>query len=247
MELGWIWNSGVGVGIGVGVDILEICRSWNWSWSWNLRSWSWSWYYGDLPELELELKHPELELELIFWRLAGVGVGVETSGVGVGVELILWSWPQPWLVLELSTVLALTQLGIRQSDWRRAGIRSTNLHIVVEYPTWNILTYDGMVLYSGRASAIIIVLWFWVWHVPTSQDKYSSFPYHNNFTTKTNNKMAHSLPMKVSYGPSYCSSKYDLCSYFIIVSACEISSYTGPWYVKNIEYTVHFVCSMCVV
>ena len=38
----------------------------------------------------------------------------------------------PWLVLELSTVLALTQLGIRQSDWRRVGIRSTNLHIVVE-------------------------------------------------------------------------------------------------------------------
>ena len=38
----------------------------------------------------------------------------------------------PWLVLQLSTVLALTQLGIRQSDWRRAGIRSTNLHIVVE-------------------------------------------------------------------------------------------------------------------
>ena len=39
----------------------------------------------------------------------------------------------PWLVLELSTVWALTQLGIRQSDWWRAGIRSTNLHIVVEY------------------------------------------------------------------------------------------------------------------
>ena len=39
----------------------------------------------------------------------------------------------PWLVLELSSVLALTQLGIRQSDWWRAGIRSTNLHIVVEY------------------------------------------------------------------------------------------------------------------
>ena len=36
------------------------------------------------------------------------------------------------LVLELSTVLALTQLGIRQSDWWRARIRSTNLHIVVE-------------------------------------------------------------------------------------------------------------------
>ena len=41
----------------------------------------------------------------------------------------------PWLVLELSTVLALTQLGIRQSDWWRAGIRSTNLHIVVESHT----------------------------------------------------------------------------------------------------------------
>ena len=39
----------------------------------------------------------------------------------------------PWLMLELSTVLALTQLGIWQSDWRRAGIRSTNLHIVVEF------------------------------------------------------------------------------------------------------------------
>ena len=43
----------------------------------------------------------------------------------------------PWLVLELSTVWALTQLGIRQSDWRRAGIRSTNLHIVVELPIYH--------------------------------------------------------------------------------------------------------------
>ena len=32
----------------------------------------------------------------------------------------------------ICTVLALTQLGIRQSDWWRVGIRSTNLHIVVE-------------------------------------------------------------------------------------------------------------------
>ena len=38
----------------------------------------------------------------------------------------------PWLVLELCKVLALTQLGIQQSDWWRAGIRSTNLHIVVK-------------------------------------------------------------------------------------------------------------------
>ena len=41
----------------------------------------------------------------------------------------------PWMVLELCSVLALTQLGIRQSDWRRAGIMPTNLHIVVEYVT----------------------------------------------------------------------------------------------------------------
>ena len=34
---------------------------------------------------------------------------------------IVW----PWLVLELRTVLALTQWGIWQSDWRRAGISST--------------------------------------------------------------------------------------------------------------------------
>ena len=50
---------------------------------------------------------------------------------------------RPWLVLKLSTVLALTQYGIRQSDWWRAGIRSTNLHIVVElnitisYKSWS--------------------------------------------------------------------------------------------------------------
>ena len=43
--------------------------------------------------------------------------------------------PDIWCTLQLSTVLALTQLGIRQSDWWRAGIRSTNLHIVVESST----------------------------------------------------------------------------------------------------------------
>ena len=42
----------------------------------------------------------------------------------------------PWLVLELCTVLALTQLRIWQSDWQRVGIRSTNLHIVVECRNW---------------------------------------------------------------------------------------------------------------
>ena len=47
----------------------------------------------------------------------------------------------PWLVLEVSTVLALTQLGIQQSDWRRVGIRSTNLHIVVEYATTHLPGY----------------------------------------------------------------------------------------------------------
>ena len=39
----------------------------------------------------------------------------------------------PWLVLVLGTVLTLTTLGIRQSDWRRGGIRSTYLHFVVEW------------------------------------------------------------------------------------------------------------------
>ena len=51
----------------------------------------------------------------------------------------------PWLVLELCTVLALTQLGIRQSDWWRARIRSTNLHIVVEYVVRNnVLTWIAL-------------------------------------------------------------------------------------------------------
>ena len=59
----------------------------------------------------------------------------------------------PWLVLELSTVLALTQLGIRQSDWWRAGIRSTNLHIVVEYRNWPryLSALEWLVLQSGTA------------------------------------------------------------------------------------------------
>ena len=39
----------------------------------------------------------------------------------------------------ISTVLALTQLGIRQSDWWRTGIRSTNLHIVVECRNWPVM------------------------------------------------------------------------------------------------------------
>ena len=52
--------------------------------------------------------------------------------------MVVW----PWLVLELYTVLALTQLGVRQSDWWRTGLRSTNFHIVVEWQTthWRFLS-----------------------------------------------------------------------------------------------------------
>ena len=58
--------------------------------------------------------------------------------------LVTWPWRLPeewpeacgsWTVVGAGTmhVLALTQLGIWQSDWWRAGITSTNLHIVVEF------------------------------------------------------------------------------------------------------------------
>ena len=90
---------------------------------------------------------------LRFWRLVplfvpiSVCVTTHDDGTASDVTILFWSrvpdgyrkndrkraivvWP--WLVLELSTVLALTQLGIQQSDWWRAGIRSTNLHIVGE-------------------------------------------------------------------------------------------------------------------
>ena len=66
----------------------------------------------------------------------------------------------PWLVLQLSTVLALTQLGIRQSDWRRAGIRSTNLHIVVELTTrnkfqWNLNRNSNIFIQENGLEKII--------------------------------------------------------------------------------------------
>ena len=64
---------------------------------------------------------------------------------------------EPWFVLELCTVFALTQLGIRQSDWWRVGIRSTYLYIVVEYTVevceWilNFISlYDGYNYFSMR-------------------------------------------------------------------------------------------------
>ena len=55
--------------------------------------------------------------------------------------MVVW----PWLVLDLCTVLALTQLGIRHSDWWRAGIRSTNLHIMVELGS-----ADGLASFQWR-------------------------------------------------------------------------------------------------
>ena len=69
----------------------------------------------------------------------------------------------PWLVLELSTVLALTQVGIRQSDWRRAGIRSTNLHIVVEYCIATYVlsykSYWGAHIVTPLSTKRILFLW----------------------------------------------------------------------------------------
>ena len=72
----------------------------------------------------------------------------------------------PWLVLELSTVLALTQLGIRQSDWRRAGIRSINLHIVVECEINQSLPF--MVVFMSnfnwlftRVSSLVLLEFWW--------------------------------------------------------------------------------------
>ena len=59
----------------------------------------------------------------------------------------------PWLVLEFSTVLELTQLGIRQSDWWRAGIRSTNLHIVVELPFYLCV---GLLFYLSRMQSLTV-------------------------------------------------------------------------------------------
>ena len=81
----------------------------------------------------------------------------------------------PWLVLQLSTVLALTQLGIRQSDWRRAGIRSTNLHIVVEYYATNftcvLLFFSGPVNTVIRASCFVVV---GTWSIAVLQGYYTT-------------------------------------------------------------------------
>ena len=65
----------------------------------------------------------------------------------------------PWLVLELCTVLALTQLGIRQSDWWRAEIRSTNLHIVIEYITNTYLHHSASL--SQFITLLEILPWLW--------------------------------------------------------------------------------------
>ena len=59
----------------------------------------------------------------------------------------------PWLVLELCTVLPLTQLRIRQSDWWRAGIRSTNLHVAVESLAVSCLSMLFVVCYVDNTDA----------------------------------------------------------------------------------------------
>ena len=86
--------------------------------------------------------------------------------------LVTWPWqlPEEWpeacsslTVVGAGTVLALTQLGIRQSDRWRAGIKSTNLHIVVEYETkvWN-----GLVDGKNKQYTVQCVFphsWVWMW------------------------------------------------------------------------------------
>ena len=78
-----------------------------------------------------------------------------------------WWLPEEWpeacsslLVVGagLCTVLALTQLGIRQTDWWRAGIRSTNLHIVVEFV---IITIGW-----GKIHAFQTQVSVWNWSLP---------------------------------------------------------------------------------
>ena len=63
-------------------------------------------------------------------------------------------------MLELSTVLALTQLGIQQSDWWRAVIGSTNLHIVIESA---IFTCHMFSPYSCWANLLFILQCSIVW------------------------------------------------------------------------------------
>ena len=46
------------------------------------------------------------------------------------------NWVSAKTVLSSSTNHSQTTAWIRQSDWWRVGIRSTNLHIVVEYRNW---------------------------------------------------------------------------------------------------------------
>ena len=84
--------------------------------------------------------------------------------------LVTWPWqlPEEWpeacsslTVVGAGTMhgLALTQLGIRQSDWRRAGIRTANLHIVVEY--FISLNFIGGNLHSEQRDSELLRDFLW--------------------------------------------------------------------------------------
>ena len=101
-------------------------------------------------QLTIVLKREIMTVPSIRESFSGTGVLETALLTKYDVQFVINLWP--WLVLELSTVLALTQLGIRQSDWW-VGIRSTNLHIVVELrthicvtrPRWAIVTRYGVI------------------------------------------------------------------------------------------------------
>ena len=91
--------------------------------------------------------------------------------------LVTWPWrlPEEWsetcgslTVVSAGTmhILALTQLEIQQSDWWRAGIRSINLHIVVECGSGSAInplflnhTKAAIAIPSLSAATIVESLW----------------------------------------------------------------------------------------
>ena len=103
----------------------------------------------------LFIDHENFEAMRLFWSR-----GPDSYRKNDRKRAVVW----PWLVLQL-TVLALTQLGIRQSDWRRAGIRSTNLHIVVEYVIYHwslcwLVVFHASVTSRLHTSYVVMFLCF---------------------------------------------------------------------------------------
>ena len=99
-------------------------------------------FYRDVGEISY-LSQSEA-LNLVMWRVRRnyTVVNVKTTKIPKRLVYVFFchvaltaTGSMTGSVQDLCTVLALTQLEIWQSDWRRAGIRSTNFHIVVKYAT----------------------------------------------------------------------------------------------------------------